>query len=247
MTIVMCIAGICAVLAGLLAIAFGIPVHEFSFGNTMILAGAIAICGGMLVLAQAAVVRELKNIARRLGPRSPAEARQTMASPVAPPAELADEVPSAAVLRSWGRDRTRPDPPLSAEVAPSRQLRRRHLMFSSTLRKDHDLAVQPATLGAPRDHMGAPAIDDGEAEDAWQRSDRRRESEQQQGRAGTGEQPPQPGSGEDRIPATVIKSGVVEGMLYSLYSDGSIEAKMPEGLMRFATLDELRAHLDRPL
>ena len=245
MTIVLCIAGICAVLAGVLAIAFGIPVHEFSFGNTLILAGGIAVCSGMLVLAQAAVVRELKNIARRIAPRSP-EARQTMASPVAPPAELAEELPSAAVLRSWGRDRTRPDPPLSAEVAPSRQLRRRHLMFSSTLRKGHDLAVQPATLGAPRDHTGAPAIDDGEAEDAWQRSDRLRESEQQQGRTGAGERP-QPGRGEDQAPATVIKSGVVEGMLYSLYSDGSIEAKMPEGLMRFATLDELRAHLDRPL
>jgi hypothetical protein len=55
----------------------------------------------------------------------------------------------------------------------------------------------------------------------------------------------QPGRGEDHPPATVIKAGVVDGMAYSLYSDGSIEAQMPEGLMRFATIDELRAHLDR--
>ena len=41
------------------------------------------------------------------------------------------------------------------------------------------------------------------------------------------------------------KSGVVDGMAYSLYSDGSIEAQMPEGLMRFASIDELRAHLDQ--
>ena len=47
---------------------------------------------------------------------------------------------------------------------------------------------------------------------------------------------------------TVLKSGVVDGMAYSLYSDGSIEAQMPEGMMRFASIDELRAHLDqRPL
>jgi len=45
--------------------------------------------------------------------------------------------------------------------------------------------------------------------------------------------------------ATVIKSGVVDGMAYSLYSDGSIEAQMPEGMMRFASIDELRAHLDQ--
>ena len=35
------IAGIGLVVAGLLAIGFGIPVKEFSFGNTLILAGAI--------------------------------------------------------------------------------------------------------------------------------------------------------------------------------------------------------------
>jgi hypothetical protein len=44
---------------------------------------------------------------------------------------------------------------------------------------------------------------------------------------------------------TVLKSGVVDGMAYSLYSDGSIEAQMPEGMMRFASIDELRTHLDQ--
>ncbi len=43
----------------------------------------------------------------------------------------------------------------------------------------------------------------------------------------------------------VVKSGVVDGMAYSLYSDGSIEAQMPEGMMRFASIDELRTHLDQ--
>jgi len=37
---------------------------------------------------------------------------------------------------------------------------------------------------------------------------------------------------------TVLKSGVVDGMAYSLYSDGSIEAQMPEGMMRFASIDD---------
>ena len=51
---------------------------------------------------------------------------------------------------------------------------------------------------------------------------------------------------EPRQPAvTVLKSGVVDGMAYSLYSDGSIEAQMPEGMMRFASIDELRSHLDQ--
>jgi hypothetical protein len=50
---------------------------------------------------------------------------------------------------------------------------------------------------------------------------------------------------EDQQQVTVLKSGVVDGMAYSLYSDGSIEAQMPEGMMRFASIDELRAHLDQ--
>ena len=49
---------------------------------------------------------------------------------------------------------------------------------------------------------------------------------------------------EDPTQVTVLKSGIVDGMAYSLYSDGSIEAQMPEGMMRFASIDELRAHLD---
>jgi hypothetical protein len=50
---------------------------------------------------------------------------------------------------------------------------------------------------------------------------------------------------EDQAQVTVLKSGVVDGMAYSLYSDGSIEAQMPEGMMRFASIDELRSHLDQ--
>jgi hypothetical protein len=42
----------------------------------------------------------------------------------------------------------------------------------------------------------------------------------------------------------VLKSGTVDGMAYSLYSDGSIEAQMPEGMMRFGSINELRAHLE---
>jgi hypothetical protein len=54
-----------------------------------------------------------------------------------------------------------------------------------------------------------------------------------------------PSGPQDQPPVTILKSGVVDGMAYSLYSDGSIEAQLPEGLMRFASIDELRAHLDQ--
>ncbi len=56
---------------------------------------------------------------------------------------------------------------------------------------------------------------------------------------------PPPPPAREAPAVTVVKSGAVDGMAYSLYSDGSIEAQMPEGMMRFTSIDHLRAHLDR--
>jgi hypothetical protein len=43
---------------------------------------------------------------------------------------------------------------------------------------------------------------------------------------------------------SVLKSGVVEGRAYTLYSDGSIEAQFPQGMMRFGSITELRNHIE---
>jgi hypothetical protein len=53
--------------------------------------------------------------------------------------------------------------------------------------------------------------------------------------------PPQP----DRAVVSVLKSGVVEGMAYTLYSDGSIEAQLPGGTLRFGSITELRNHIEQ--
>ncbi len=44
--------------------------------------------------------------------------------------------------------------------------------------------------------------------------------------------------------ATILKSGVVDGMAYTLYADGSIEAQLPQGTIRFGSIAELRAHIE---
>src|SRR6516165_128274 len=44
---------------------------------------------------------------------------------------------------------------------------------------------------------------------------------------------------------SVLKSGVVNGMPYTLYSDGSIEAQLPEGVLRFGSITELRDHIEQ--
>jgi hypothetical protein len=131
-----------------------------------------------------------------------------------------------------------------------------------------DLRGQPP-MAPPGAEMGEPRP--ANFEDAWPRPDRPRAAERAaertadrpaelppQRRAGRPPPPPAesnaPSAAAERTPparaeeppagVTVLKSGVVDGMAYSLYSDGSIEAQMPEGMMRFASIDELRAHLD---
>jgi hypothetical protein len=56
-------------------------------------------------------------------------------------------------------------------------------------------------------------------------------------------EPMMPPPAEQR-PIAILKSGVIDGMAYTLYTDGSIEAELPQGTMRFGSIDELRTHLE---
>ncbi|MBV8907404.1 MAG: hypothetical protein JOZ20_00225 [Sphingomonas sp.] len=242
MMIAMMVAGIGSVLAGLLVILYGIPIREFGFGNTLILIGVLAVCTGMLMLALSAVVAELKVIVRRL--TDPRIAAETLPRPILPEPPQAQPAESPTAVAP-------PVAPLATqdETAPAAPAARpkRNLMFESSMRKDRERPT-----GEP------PA---GSFEDAWPRVDRGRNGDAPPQRRGaraplgapeanvaasSEPSPPAPAPPSEAQPGvTVLKSGVVDGMAYSLYSDGSIEAQMPEGLMRFASLDELTAHIDR--
>jgi hypothetical protein len=50
---------------------------------------------------------------------------------------------------------------------------------------------------------------------------------------------------EPPTPVSILKSGVVDGMAYTLYSDGSIEAQLPQGTLRFGSIAELRNHIEQ--
>jgi hypothetical protein len=274
MVVVLLIAGIGLLLAGLLTVAFGIEL-DLSFGNTLILTGAIAACTGLVMISFWMVVRELKTIAQRLGPAIPLETRQGNRRALAGPAAAAadqqsrdgGEEPAGAdslAAPPWheqtaARDREPPAAPRPVESA----VKPRRSLFSSTSRKERqraqvraeqsDADMYPAPFVPPPEPEPAevpPAMFD----DAWPRPERARPADTGQMRRG-GRAPAimndqYPGAPAlDRLPpeVTVIKSGAVDGMAYSLYSDGSIEAQMPEGMMRFVSIDELRAHLDQRL
>lgn len=299
----MLVAGLGLVLAGLLAIGYGVQYKEFSVGSTLILSGVFGFCTGLIMFGLWLNVRELRNLAQRLGAGMPAEPRPEFALP--PPAAVASRAaaapeggfpfrrgqsaaegsgeaesvePAAGATPPWyheaaARDRARGDvpaaaPPVAESPEPgSATPRRRNLMFSST-RKERERG--PGRLGEPlspdmlspelRPDPTASADESGEPQvnfdDTWSRAERQRPSDlpprrvprtpltpgESPGAPLADRRPPQP---QEQPPVTVLKSGVVDGMAYSLYSDGSIEAQMPEGMMRFASIDELRAHLDQ--
>jgi hypothetical protein len=302
MMVALLIAGIGMLLAGLVTVVLGIEL-DLSFGNTLILAGAIVACTGMIMLALWTVVRELKNIALQpgTGVATPSRAETSQRSAAASPAprDPAPEsdgfpfgrdqpgepspgdtesavAPSALSPAPWqdeaaARERTRNDPlPVPPTAAPVVKPRR-NLLFSSSSRKERERAeARPTDPSADDLRIPPPAapppLKSAEPpppvtfDDAWPQSERSRtadaSSQRRSGRApSTFTEPSAGATGADRYspvarneehpPVTVLKSGVVDGMAYSLYSDGSIEAQMPEGMMRFASIDELRAHLDQ--
>jgi hypothetical protein len=317
MMMAMLIAGIGLLLGGLLTVGLGIDL-DLSLGNTLIQAGSVVACSGILLLGLWVVARELKNIARRLGPEVAAESRAGTSAPAtatlrdpapdlfgldqpnaghAGDAEPAAPAPSPAPWHeeTAARDHARSEAP--AEAAPAIKPRR-NLLFSSSSRKERERAegrtgeppaadlhpAPPVVTPPPRPIDAPPAT----FEDAWPQPERPRTaelplppwrsprtpstfteprlseprlseprlseprlSEPRLAEPAADRYPPiarhedQPARHEGQPAVTVLKSGVVDGMAYSLYSDGSIEAQMPEGMMRFASIDELRTHLDQ--
>jgi hypothetical protein len=275
------IAGIGVILAGVLAIGFGIPVKEFGFGNTLILTGTIGACTGLIMISMAVAVRELKKFAPQPGEAIPVAAPRPPkreAQP-APEADDADEPSEAAGGPLFSRDlaaaaraadggapppwqeeaaRTRAAPVVAPDAAEPEEPKRRNLLFSSTRRERERADAEAAAAQQGATENAAPEPSKG-FEDAWPNNERPRgDAFRRAARAPStfsdappDEQliparyePPVPPK-EDAAAVTVLKSGVVDGMAYSLYSDGSIEAQMPEGMMRFASIDELRDHLDQ--
>lgn len=102
--IALLIGGTVVLCVGLLTIVFGVPIKEFSFGNTMIVAGTVTSCTGLLLIGLYFVSRELKALAHRLEAGIPA------AAPFAGSREAADLVD---VIRSA---KNAPDP-----APPARQ------------------------------------------------------------------------------------------------------------------------------
>lgn len=287
-----------ALVAGLVMVGFGIPINEFSFGNTLISAGTTATVGGLVIIALGIAVGQLRRIAESLTGQSAARFGQPMdivdvagTLPVAAPGRphfpqrpKADtgQLASAAV-NAVGDDDRNPfemptlrnpveapmavddDIPLSppAGLPASESFGDRPRSFGPQPmgpgeRVFADKNQEPTgrkqsappipSPGSPRPIQPAKfdAMWPAEAKAAKSNTDDTRQQPVTPPREPLGAvlKRAEPEAQKPRAVA-ILKSGVVDGMGYTLYVDGSIEAELPQGTLRFASINELRSHLEK--
>lgn len=251
-------AGGAALVAGLLAILMSISIREFSFGSTLMIVGAIGTGSGLIVLALAQILREIRKLsvpplvvpvttARPEFPPRPAVQPSPVPAPdtpfpIPPRTPVAERAPPPERTLSSPPERT-PPPRAETDVPPAAaaeaRASRRNLLFrrSAESGPQPDNAPEEADASWPQSAARPP-------EGLWKR--RRREPPAEPSPPA---EPmldlPKKDEASEAPQVTVLKSGVVDGMAYTLYSDGSIEAQLAEGTVRFASIEALRAHLDQ--
>ena len=132
-----------------------------------------------------------------------------------------------------------PPPPPPPPPPPDRPARR-NLLFAS---KRRDKEEAPA---APPPSPALEAEPKVSFESAWPSPARANGATEPQAARESEPAAAEPAKPDLPPGVTVMKSGVVDGMAYTLYSDGSIEAQFAgESPIRFASFDALRAHVEQ--
>lgn len=320
MTIVLMAVGLLVAAAGFVTIGFGIPINAFSLGNTLIIAGTVAVTSGLILIALAVLIGQLRRIAQALksGPVQLARSAEALPKPVLTPAaepaaakmpapprpepappDLAVAEPRFPATASeapgpldWMRAKSKPsggtpsipatagpaEPPvveISDEAPLSPKPPQRPAMPPPVEPALEPKAWSPGRPGNPLEPRVAPPMpratpqvepqkererfdlvwpDRSPAQQASEPAKREpalemplppiparpRDSRASERRF----EPAAPKPAAERGPA-ILKSGVIDGMPYTLYADGSIEADLPTGTVKFASVDALRAHLEK--
>jgi hypothetical protein len=248
------------------AVAAGAPdwVLGLSLGATLIQSGVIALVGGIILIALALVLNTLEELLERLNARVPggvpalphrAEPEHRPALPAAPAAREPPPIPGMEEAIRARRERAREAaaedgarrPAPSAGPRPARMLD--HATEEVTrLRQEH--AKQEQVQQNQRDESQRPRRPAPVVSLPPSHADERRRP-----RESTPDEPiykPKFRSADSPAVAPkhpdaekVVRSGVIGGMAYTLYADGSIEAELPIGTVRFDSINDLQQHVLR--
>ncbi len=264
MVVLLSFLGFIAIVAGMFGLGLGVPVRDTTFGAAVLVSASVVITGGFILVGLAAAMSELRRVLRagmrqaRLPERWEAErghgpGRRTeprLGVPGSRGADVDDVIPT----KSDGREaRERPRPPAPEERLPTEAGNVPGYAASS-------LNFQPASdrVGSePRGTSAAPLTE---------KFERIRPSEHRmpdrEGPEQRAESSPKAGAGASEVkspplspaetaaptgirPVRILKSGMIDDVAYTLFSDGSIETQTPDGTLRFASIEDFRKHLEK--
>jgi hypothetical protein len=307
MSVLLFVLGAIVTMLGIGMAGYGIPINEFSFGNTLIVAGTTATVGGLIIIGIGAAVSKLQRILDALATARtpvrvsrPLEMAESSAGSRAAPMPGQIPFPQRAESATGAHESQMPvEAPASADMlvedraaAPAAPTLRNPEMPAVAvteyeIEEYEDVSLsprQPMPASAPVEPGGAappPPLSAGAAPVAEKRSepgfdapwhfsppqpqerppqtsyfDALWPAESKPAKRPTVDQPspePLPTTAKaseaanshpaSEPPVAILKSGVVDGMGYTLYVDGSIEAELPQGTLRFASINELRNYL----
>jgi len=296
MSVLLFVVGAIAVMVGVGMVGYGIPINEFSFGNTLIVAGTTAVVGGLIVIAISAAVSKLQRIAETLATRTPVRSSRPIEMFEPPSGSRAAPMPgqipfpprpkSEAAVREAQppADMAVEDHPAAAAAPTLRNPDRPAAVAEEFEAKEYEyvsLSPQQPMLAPAAVDQGEPAPPPPVSDDAfpvagmrpqpavdapWRSSpppplERQSETSYFDALWPAESRPakspvideakpepkrdlvPAPAPEAQSEPVAILKSGVVDGMAYTLYVDGSIEAELPQGTLHFASINELRDHL----
>ena len=233
MYIVLLALGVIVTIAGGGMTLFGVAKGGFEIGNIMISAGMTGLVGGLIVIALANVAREIRATRQPDARKSSRPA----AAPAGPGRDTPAEKTSPAAAGGADLSQVLAEPP--AEPAPAEP-------------RVEPTPPAPPPAPPPGDPF-APARADPQRRAAGRERNFDSVWADPAKPAPSAARPaPEPARESDQVAlrpprepqaVSVLKSGVIEGMAYTLYSDGSIEADLPQGMMRFPSIDALRRHL----
>ena len=139
-------------------------------------------------------------------------------------------------------------PPLSADLGePAEPSIKPPSGFNGSEPEEHVPEPLPAWLAAPPVESPRNA-EESNFEAVWPAAEDRTASRMAPEDTAPSEpevEPEAAASASERRTVAILKSGVVDGMGYTLYVDGSIEAELPQGTLRFASINDLREHLEK--
>ena len=224
MYLILFLVGVVLAFAGALLVHSSVPVEDIPKA-ALFNSGIIAIVGGLILMALAVVVRSVGRIAERF---------EMQPLPLPPVAAVGREDPGPRPARaepngeakrpsllSWFGHTTTPASgtakplPAAPEVPAAPQL---DLTPLTRVPEEPRVAVPPPLAAPPAPKPPAPPLR-------------------------PPPKPAAPATAATTPDATVYKSGVIDGMAYTLFMDGSIEAELPQGKVRFASVDELQKYL----